>query len=102
MVCLNSSSSGSMEKIPRNRPALSSFGFSIAHFCFSFRFDASDICFHISGHDLSGLEVVCVLVSLSPDHVYPSVLLILFLHPRSSDHRNVSPTIHPVTYVLFR
>ena len=47
-------------------------GFSIAHFCFAFRFDASDICFHISGHTLSGRGVVCFLVSLSPDHVYPS------------------------------
>ena len=27
---------------------------------------------HISGHLLSGLEVVCFLVSLSPDHVHPS------------------------------
>ena len=44
--------------------AFSSFGFSIAHFCFSLRFDASDIRFHISGHTLSGLEVVCFLVGL--------------------------------------
>ena len=60
--------------IPRNCLALSSFGFSMAHFCFALRlrFDASDMCFHISGHTLSGLEVVCFLVSLSPDHVYPS------------------------------
>ena len=36
-------------------------------------FAASDICFHISGHTLSGLEGVCFLVSLSPDHAYPSV-----------------------------
>ena len=35
-------------------------------FCFSLRFVASDICFRISGHNLSGLEVVCFLVSLSP------------------------------------
>ena len=59
MVCLNSSSSGSMKKIPHNCLALSSFGLSIAHFCFALRFDASDICFHRSGHTLSGLEVVC-------------------------------------------
>ena len=52
--------------------ALSSFGFSIAHFCFALRFDASHICSHISGHTLSGLEVVCFLVTLLPDHVYPS------------------------------
>ena len=69
---LNPSSSGSIKKIPRKLLALSSVGFSIAHFCFSLRFDASDICFHISGHTLSGLEVVCYLVSLSPDHENPS------------------------------
>ena len=72
MVCLNHSSFGSMKKIPRNLLALSNFGFLIAHFCFAFVFAASDICFHICGHTLSGLEVVCFLESLSPDHVYPS------------------------------
>ena len=30
------------------------------------------MCFNISGHNYSGLEVVCFLVSLSPDHVHPS------------------------------
>ena len=40
----------------------------MAHFCFALRFDASDICFHTSGHTLSSLEVVCFLVSLSPNH----------------------------------
>ena len=53
MVCLNSSSSGSKKKIPRNCLALY-------------------ICFHKSGRTMSGLEVVCFVVSLSPDHVYPS------------------------------
>ena len=66
MVCLNSSSFGSMKKIPRICLALSSFGFSTANLCFAFFFAASDKC------PLSGLEVVCFLVSLSPDHVYPS------------------------------
>ena len=65
MVCMNSSSSGSMKKIPRNCPALSSFGFSIAYFCFALLFDASDMCFHISDHTLSGLEVVCFFASLT-------------------------------------
>ena len=58
-------SSGSMKKIPRNLLAISSLGFSMIHFCFAFRFDASDICFNISGHTVSGLEVVCFIVSLS-------------------------------------
>ena len=67
-----SSYAGSMKKIPRHCLALSSLGFSIAHLCFAFRFDASDICFRISGHTLSGFEVVCFLIGLSPDQVYPS------------------------------
>ena len=72
MMFLKSSSSGLMKKIPRNFPALSSFGFSIAHCCFAFRFDASDMCFHISSHTLSGLEVVPFLVSLSLDYENPT------------------------------
>ena len=32
--------------------------------------DASDIYFQTSGHRESGLDVVCFLVSLSPDQVY--------------------------------
>ena len=72
MVCKNSSSSSIMKKIPRNLLSFSSFGFSIAHFCFALLFAASDICFPISGHRLSGLEVVCFLVNLSPDHENPS------------------------------
>ena len=72
MVRLNSSPSSSMKKISRDLLALSTFGFSMIHFCFALRFDASHICFHISGHTLSGVEVFCFLVSLLPDHVYPS------------------------------
>ena len=67
---LNSSSFGSIKNVPLNCLALSSFGFSLAHLCFAFFFDASDICFHKSGQTLSGREVVCFLVSLP--HVYPS------------------------------
>ena len=90
------------KNIPLNCLALSSLGFSIAHFCFSLRFNASDICVHISGHALSRREVVCFLASLPADHVYPPGglsfnkmnlvqpfhapdNLILFLHPRSSN-----------------
>ena len=75
IVSLNSSSFGSMKNIALNCLALSSFGFSIAHLCFAFFFGAPDICFHISGHTLCGLEVVCFLVSLLPDHVHPSGVL---------------------------
>ena len=38
MLSLNSSSFGSLENIPLNCFALSSFGFSIAHLCFAFFF----------------------------------------------------------------
>ena len=72
IVSLNSSSFGSMKSIPLTCLALSSFGFSTAHLCSAFFFAASDMCFHLSGHTLSGREVVCFLVSLSPDQVYPS------------------------------
>ena len=72
IVSLNSSSFRSTKNIPLNCLALSSFRFSIAHLCFAFFFAASDTCVHISGHTLSGREVVCFLVSLLPDHAYPS------------------------------
>ena len=89
-----------MKKIPRNLLALSSSGFAMIHFCFALRFDASDICFHISGHTLSGLEVVCFLVNLPPNNEHPSGGLsfntmnlvnlsmrptLLFLHQRSNN-----------------
>ena len=48
IVTLNSSSFGSIKNIRLNCLASSSFGFSTAHLCFAFFFDASDICFHIS------------------------------------------------------
>ena len=72
IIRLNSSSSGSKKKILCNLLALPSLGFSMSHLGFSLRFDALDTCFHMSGHTLSGLEVVCFLVSLSPDHENPS------------------------------
>ena len=71
-ISLISSSAGSMMQIPRDCLAWSSFGFSMIHFCFSLRFDASDMSFQISGHKESGLEVVCFLVSRLPDHENPS------------------------------
>ena len=40
--------------------------------CFALRSYASDICSHMSGHTLSGREVICFLVSLLPDNVYSS------------------------------
>ena len=77
---------------------------------------ANTVNFHISGHTSSGREVVCFLVSLAPDHVYPSGGLSFsrtnlvnlvhasnnsFLHPRSSNLQHVSPTIHPLTKMMF-
>ena len=72
---LNSSSFGSIKNILLDCLALSTFGFSIAHLWCAFCFAASDINFHISGHTLSGLEVVCFLAILHPDQVYPSGVL---------------------------
>ena len=88
-----------------------SFGFSIAYFCFSLRFDASDFSFQISGHKESGLEVVCFLVSLYPDHVYPSgsffipsrnlstYLTILDLRQYSNNRRYFPPALHHWMYL---
>ena len=42
------------KKIPRNCLAFSSIGFWIAHFSFALYFAASDICFHISDHNIVG------------------------------------------------
>ena len=50
---------------------LSSFGFSFAHFCFTRFWAALPILIHTSGHTWSGMEVVWILASLSPDHMYP-------------------------------
>ena len=116
IASLNSSSFGSIKNIPLNCLALSSFGFSIVHLCFAFCFAASDICFHISGHTLSGREVVCFLVRLHPDHVYPpSGLSFNKMNLEKPDHASdnslfpstfqwtsiFSPAIHPVMYMLF-
>ena len=79
--------------------AISSLGFSMAHFCFSFLFAASDI----SGHTLSGLEVVCFLVSL-PSRTCKSIRwwilwnlsmhpTILYLHQRSHNLQYVFSNI---------
>ena len=76
-------------------------GFSIAHFCFSLRLDASDMCFQISGQNSSSLEVVCFLVSLSPDNVHPSGGFSFNILILSNSHQYFSPTIHRVMYVCF-
>ena len=81
-----------------------------------FFFAASDICFHISDHTLSGLEVVCFLASLSPGPcffrqvAFRSIkwilwslsmhLIILFLHSRSNSHQFSNITSSDVCVVL--
>ena len=93
------------------------FGFSMAHLCFAFFSAASDKCVHISGHTLSGPEIVCFLVSLYLDHVYPSGGLSFnkmnLVKPVSASDNslspihvpvifnNVSPSIHPRMYESF-
>ena len=72
MVSLNSLSSGSMKWIPRNLHALSSFGFAIAHLCFSLSWAFLADPLQSSGHKWSGLDVACRFVSVHLDHIYPS------------------------------
>ena len=67
IVWLNSSSSGSMKKIPRNCLVLSSFGFSIVHFCFAFSLHQPCASTHLATHRLD--EKLFVFLK---DHVYPS------------------------------
>ena len=90
MVSLNSSSSGSMKKIPRSLLAFSSVGFSMVHLGFSVRFDVSEISFQVPGHKVAGLKVVCFLVSLLLDHVCPSgcfSLNLVNLHQHSNNRQ---------------
>ena len=62
VVSLNSLSSGSMKWIPRNLPALPSFGFSLDQLCFSFSLAFLHNSIQSSGHKRSGLDVTCRLV----------------------------------------
>ena len=103
MVCFNSSSSGSMKKIPRNLLALSSFGFSKAHFRFAFRC-IRHMLPHIQKYIVGSWG--CLFPrQVSSDHVYPSgglsfnkVNLVQPVHAsddslsplHSSDHQYVS------------
>ena len=52
--------------------ALSSFGFSIAHFCFSFRSAAFDISPYFWPQVIRPGFFFCLFVNRLPDHVYPS------------------------------
>ena len=106
MVCLNSSSSGPMKKIPRICLALSSFGFSIVHFCFALFVAASDICFHISGHTLPSLEVVCFLVSKSPPGPclsvrWPFVQQMNLVKPVHASDNSLSPSTSQSSSIFF-
>ena len=115
MVCSNSSSSGSMKKIPRNCLALSSFGFSIAHFCFALRFDASEMLPHIWPY-VVGSWGCLFFVSLPPtmnirkvaSHSMKKILWNLSMHLIILSHRRhpnnlqfVFPAIRQVVFVLF-
>ena len=71
MMSFYSSSLGPMEWIPLKFQAYSSFGFSMAHSCFSLFWAASPILVQASGHMWSGRDVVWMFVSLLPDHIYP-------------------------------
>ena len=71
MISLNSPSSRSMKYIPLSFRALSCFGFSIVHSCFSCFLAAFDLPIQISGHKYSGLVVAWIIIRRSPDHIYP-------------------------------
>ena len=90
-------SSGSMKWIPRNLLASSSFGFSIAHLCFSLSLAFFDIPLQSSGHEWSGLDVACRFVSLSPDHMYPSGGFLLnrvnWVKPVQESDKSLDPSI---------
>ena len=49
-----------------------------------------------SVHTLSGLEVVCFLVSLHPDHVYPSgglsLIVVNLVKPVHASDNSLSPS----------
>ena len=70
-ISLYSASPGSIKWIPLILLALSSFGFSLGHSCFSWFWAASPIFVQTSGHIWSGLVVAWIFVSLLPDHIYP-------------------------------
>ena len=59
------------EIISRSFLALSSWGFSCDHFCFSLGLAFLPILIQRSGHKWCGLDVNC-RGSVSPDHIYPS------------------------------
>ena len=71
----------------------------------SLRFDASDISFQISGHRVSGLEVVCFLVSLLPDHVYPSggfsLRIVNLVKPVHASDNSQSPSTFQLASICF-
>ena len=82
IMSLNSSSSSSLKKIQRNLLALSFLLF------FAFR------C--ISGHTLSGLEVVCFLVSLSPGPCISIRCLLI----QNNESREICPCIRQISFSI--
>ena len=115
MLSLNSSSFGSIENIPLNCLALSSFGFSMPIFVLLSSFAASAYAFtylaiHCPGEgclfSCISSQTMCThqVTFRSPRWILWSLslhLTILFLHPRSSGLQYVSPSIHPRMYESF-
>ena len=108
MSCLNSWSSGSMKWMPYNFLALSSFGFSIAHFLLFFAFRCirheclvwrSFVFLSVSHRTMKIQTVVFhpirwILWNLS------TYLIILDLHQHSNNRRYFSPALHPKMFLL--
>ena len=68
IIRLNSPSSGSIKKRPSNLLALSSLGSRWPTFAFLCVSMHQTYASTLSGHTVSGLEVVCFLVNHSPNH----------------------------------
>ena len=91
-----------MKKISRNCLALSSFGLSMAHFCFASFLAASDICFHVAGHTLSGLDVACFLARTMyiRQVAFRSIKWILWCLVHASDI-SLSPSTFQSSSIIF-
>ena len=86
-----------MKQIPRNLLALSSFGFSLDHLCFSLSLAFFAIPLQSSGHQWSGMDVACRFVSPPPDHISPSggssLYIVNWVKPVQESDKSLDPSI---------
>ena len=105
IVSFTSKSSGSILLIPLNLLALSSFGLSLAHRCFSFCWEFFDMFDHTSGQMYSGLDVTSfsLIFSWWSNTQYreigcnQSIALVVSSHnKRSNNHQLCVPALRPM------